>query len=165
MKGPLKSAIGLALVLGWWTIKGAVVGDDPSQETADRIPTAVWDGGGGQLAIEADTTSAAQLRMTFSEDLEVADARSLEAWEDVAAGHHTWTIDVPSRVGGYVDLVAVDPKPGDELRWTVAVNGESVDEQSDRLEGPLEKGYAFGLQTYFDEYASGTLEDGREAAE
>jgi len=163
MKGLLKSAAGLALVLGWWTLTGPP--DDPNHESESRIPSAVWGGGGGTLSIEADTTSAAQMRVSFGEKGDEGDERSLDSWEDVAAGHYSWTIDVPSGVGGYVELSAVDPKQGDELRWTVAVNGESVDEQSDRLEGPLEKGYAFGLQTYFDEYASGTLEDGREAAE
>jgi hypothetical protein len=54
----------------------------------------------------------------------------------------------------------VDPDgPGDELRWTVAVNGETVEEQSERVEEPLKKGYGFFLQTYFDDYASGTLGD------
>src|SRR5262245_24785595 len=158
MKGLLKSALGLALVLGWWTLKGGAVFDDaPDQETAARIPATVWEGGGGQIAIEADTTSAAQLRMTFGESMQVPEARNLEAFEDLAAGHHSWTIDVPNGVGGYVDLVATDPKPGDELRWTVAVNGETVDEQSERLEEPLQKGNAFGLQTSFDDYASGAL--------
>jgi len=157
MKGLLRSAAGLALMLGWWTLTGG--GDDPNHESASRIPTAVWEGGGGHLAIEADTSSAAQMRVSFSEEDESGEGRELQTWEDVAAGHHTWTIDVPSGVGGYVELGAVDPKPGDALRWTVTVNGETVDEQSDTLEEPLQKGYAFFLQTYFDDYASGTLAD------
>jgi len=159
MKGLLKTAVGLALMLGWWRLKGAVVGDGPAEETADRIPTAVWEGGGGHLAIDVDTTSAAQMRVSFSEEGESGQERHLATWEDVAAGHHTWTIDVPSGVSGYVELGAADPKPGDELRWTVAVNGETVDEQSDQLEKPLQKGYAFALLAYFDDYASGTLGD------
>jgi hypothetical protein len=155
MKGILKSLAGLAVVLAWWTIRGPA--DDPSHESAKEIPTTVWGGGGGSLAIEADTTSAAQMRVSFSEAGESGEERSLETWEDVAAGHHAWTIDVPSGVSGYVELGAVDPKPGDELRWTLAVNGKTVDEQSDALEKPLEPGWGFALQTYFDDYASGSL--------
>jgi hypothetical protein len=86
------------------------------------------------------------------------DERSLETFEDVAAGHYRWPIDVPSDVGGTVELSAVDPKPGDELRWAVAVNGETVDEQSEALEKPLQQGYGFFLQAYFDDYASGALD-------
>ena len=97
------------------------------------------------------------MRVSFSKEGESGEERHLETWEDVAAGHHVWTIDVPSGVGGYVELGAVDPKPGDELRWTVAVDGETVDEQTEALEKPLEENYAFFLQAYFDDYASGTL--------
>ena len=157
MKGLLKSAAGLVLVLAWWTIRGPE--DDPNHQSASSIPAMVWEGGGGSLAIEADTSTAAQMRVSFSEAGEEGEERSLEAWEDVAAGHHSWTIDVPSSVGGYVELSAVEPKQGDELRWTVAVNGETVDEQSDRLAEPLPRGYGFALQTYFEDYASGTLGD------
>ena len=152
-----KTVAGLAVVLAWWTFTGP--GDDPNHETASSIPTVVWEGGGGRLAIETDTTSAAQMRVSFSERGEEGDERSLETWEDVAPGHHSWTIDVPNGVGGYVELGAVDPQPGDELSWTLAVNGETVDEQSDALEKPLEKNYAFFLQTYFDDYASATFSE------
>jgi len=102
MKGLMKSAAGLALMLGWWTLTGD--GDDPNHESASSIPTTVWEGG-----------------------------------------------------GAFVEFGAVDPKPGDELRWTVAVDGETVDEQTEALEKPLEENYAFFLQAYFDDYASGTL--------
>ena len=155
MKGFLKSAVGLALMLGWWTLTGD--GDDPNSESASSIPTTVWEGGGARLAIEASTSSAAQMRVSFNKEGEDGEERHLETQEDVAAGHHSWTIDVPSGVGGYVELGAVDPKPGDELSWTVAVDGETVDEQTEALEKPLEENYAFFLQAYFDDYASGTL--------
>jgi hypothetical protein len=155
MKALLKSVAGLVLVLGWWTLTGE--GDDPNHESADRIPELVWDGGGGRLAIEADTTTAAQMRVSFSERGENGEERSLQAWEDVGAGHHSWTIEVPAGVGGTVELGAVDPQPGDSMGWTLRVDGQTVDEQLDSLEQPLEEGYAFFLQTYFDDYASGTL--------
>jgi hypothetical protein len=157
MKALVKSLAGLALVLGWWTLTGD--GDDPSHETADRIPALVWEGGGAELAIEADTTTPAHMRVSFSERGESGEQRWLETWEAVEAGHHRWSIEVPEGVGGTVELGAVDPQPGDELRWTLRVDGEAVDEQAETLEQPLEEGYAFFLQTYFDDYAAGTLGD------
>lgn len=157
MKGILKSLGGLALVLAWWTLKGPP--DDPNHESSQGIPTTVWEGGGASFEIEADTTSAAQMRVSFSQEIGDGDEKQLETWEDVPAGHHRWTIDVPSGVGGYVELGAVDPKPGDELRWTLRVDGETIDEQTETLERPLEENYAFFLQSYFDDYASGNFEE------
>jgi hypothetical protein len=62
-------------------------------------------------------------------------------------------------VGGYVELGAVEPQPGDTLSWEIEVNGQVVDEQSETLEEPLGPGYAFFLQSYFEDYASGTFGD------
>ena len=157
MKGILKSLAGLALVLAWWTFTGPE--EDPNQESSNAIPTTVWDGGGATLAIEADTTSAAQMRVSFNQEIDGDEERQLETWEDVPAGHHSWRIDVPSGVHGYVELGAVDPKPGDELRWRLSVDGETIDEQVDTLEKPLEENYAFFLQAYFEDYASGSFEE------
>lgn len=155
VKWLVRTVGGLVLMLAWWTITGS--GDDPNSESADHIPSTVWEGGGGSLAIEVDTSSPAQMRLSFSREGDDGEERELQTWEDVDAGHHVFTIDVPGEVGGYVELGAIDPKPGDELHWTVAVNGETVSEQQDRLDSPLQDGYAFFLQAYFDEYASGTL--------
>jgi hypothetical protein len=152
-----KTVAGVAVMIAWWTFTGSE--DDPNHETASSIPTTVWEGGGGRLAIEADTTTVAQMRVSFSERGE-GNQRWLETHEDVGPGHHSWAIDVPNGVGGYVELGAVDPQPGDELSWTLAVNGETVDEQSEALEEPLQKGYAFFIQTYFDDYATADFEEG-----
>lgn|SRR5262245_3330441 len=153
----LKAVLGCALVLAWWTIRGP--GDDANHESASQIPATVWEGGGARLAIDAHASTAAKMRVSFSQGSEGRQDRSLETWEDVSAGDHAWTIDVPSGVGGYVELEAVDPKPGDELSWKLSVDGETVDEQADALEKPLQKNYAFALQAYFDDYSSGELGD------
>jgi hypothetical protein len=78
----------------------------------------------------------------------------------VAPGVHDWTISVPADVSGYVELSATDPQPGTTLSWTLQANGNTVDEQSDQLEKPLEEGYGFFLQTYFDDYSTGELGEG-----
>lgn len=157
MKSLAKTLIGLALILAWWTLRGP---GESSGASADHIPKVVWDGGAGQLTIRTETSCPAQMRVSFNEHSENPDSRSLETYEDVPAGSHSWTIDVPSDVGGYVELSATSPHPGDRLRWTIEAAGTTVDEQADTLEKPLEEGYGFFLQSYFDDYATGALGEG-----
>ncbi|HEX5066634.1 MAG TPA: hypothetical protein VFY49_11005 [Myxococcota bacterium] len=152
-----KTLLGLAVVLAWWTIRGP---GDSDTETASSIPTVVWDGGSGTFSIHAETSAPAQMRVSFHENKESDDARSLETHQDVAPGVHDWTISVPADVSGYVELSATDPQPGTTLSWTLQANGNTVDEQSDQLEKPLEEGYGFFLQTYFDDYSTGELGEG-----
>ncbi|HXK21812.1 MAG TPA: hypothetical protein VMS55_03950 [Myxococcota bacterium] len=156
-KSLAKTLVGLALVLAWWTLRGP---RDDHTETAHRIPTVVWDGGAGTLTIHAETTTPAQMRVGFHEHSEDAKARTLETYEDVAPGSHSWTIDVPKEVGGYVELSATSPKPGDRLSWSLEAAGNTIDEQTETLEKPLQQGYGFFIQAYFDDYASGELGDG-----
>ena len=158
VKSLAKTLVGLALILTWWTLRGP---GGSTTETASRIPTVVWDGGAGSMTIRTETTTPAQMRVSFSEHSEQAETpRSLESHEDIPAGSHSWTIEVPRDVGGYVELSATSPQPGDRLRWTIEAGGAKVDEQSDTLEKPLEDGYGFFLQSYFDEYATGELGEG-----
>ena len=156
-KSLAKTFVGLALVLTWWTLRAP--GDDHT-ETAHRIPTVVWDGGAGTLTIHTETTSAAQMRVSFHEQSQDPKARLLETYEDVGPGSHSWTIDVPKEVGGTVELSATSPKPGDRLHWTLEAAGNVVDEQNETLEKPLEPGYGFFIQAYFEDFASGELGDG-----
>jgi len=151
MKSIVRTVLGLVLVLGWWTFTGNSVSTNPA---LDEIPASVWGGGAGTLAIEAETTSPARMSVSFSRD---NGDDYLDSHEEVAAGTHRWSIDVPSDAGGYVELGAVDPKPGDRLNFRILVNGRTVFEDSDQLEAALEPGYAFFVQAYFDDYAKGEL--------
>ncbi len=153
MKSIVRSVLGLVLILGWWTFTGNSISTNPALE---NIPASVWGGGAGTLVIEAETSSAARVVVDFSRDDQ--DDR-LSSYEDIAAGTHRWTIDVPSDTGGYVELGAVDPKPGDRLNFRILVNGRTVFEDSDQLEAALEPGYAFFVQAYIDDYAKGRLEE------
>jgi hypothetical protein len=155
LKSLIRTALGLVVVLAWWTFTGDSV--DTASDSVNGIPTRVWEGGAGTLSIELDTTTPAQIRIDFGENAEDESARSLDAWQDIAAGHHTFSVDVPAGVGGYVDLGAVDPKPGDSLSWRISAGDTVVDEQSQTLDAPLQEGFSFGLQAYFDDYATGTL--------
>ena len=151
MKVFVRTVLGLFVVLGWWTITGNLVS---TNEALPKIPPAVWGGGGGRIEIEAETSSAARMMVSFSrEDQD----DHLETYEDVAPGTYRWSVDVPSGVGGMIELNAVEPKPGDRIRFVVRSNGRDVFESSDQLKQPLQPGYAFFVQAWFDDYAKGEL--------
>lgn len=148
-------ALGLVAVLTYWSLGGG----GSSSETSEGIPSTVWGGGGATLTIEAESTCPTRFSVSFSER-DKDDPKLLETWTKVGAGRHTWTINVPAGVGGYIELGAEDPKVGDRLHFRILVNGRVVNEQSDALQEPLEAGYAFFVQAYFEDYAKGELGDG-----
>jgi len=154
LKRVVMGVLGVAVMLAWWSFRGS----DANVESANKIPAKVWDGGAGAMTIETESTCAAQMRVSFSEEGQ-ENGRSMETYEDVPAGAHSWTIDVPAGAGGYVELNAVEPKVGDRLTWKVSVNGRVVSEQSETLGQPLEKNTAFFLQNYFADYSTGTLDE------
>jgi hypothetical protein len=151
LKRMIMAILGVAVTLAWWSIRGG----DSNTETADRIPISVWGGGGGTMEIEVTTSVAAHMSVTFNENSD--DGRSLDTREEIEPGTHSWTIDVPAGVGGYVELGAIDPEQGAQMSWQIRLNGQVIDEQSDLLEEPLEEGYAFFIQSYYDDYSAGEL--------
>ena len=153
MKAAVRTVLGLVLVLGWWTVTGNLISTERAQ---DRIPASVWGGGAGKLVIEAETTTRSRMLVGFSRNQQ-SDEYHLETYEDVPAGTYRWSVDVPSDTGGYVELNAVAPRSGDKLKFRVVSNGRTVFEDSDELTEPLEPGYAFFVQAYFDDYAKGKL--------
>ena len=156
MANPLKrvgmTALGVAAVLTYWSLKGS---GDSGVKTSEGIPAKVWDGGGGTVQVEAEGSAPGRFSMTFSQL--GADGRSMEAWTKVGAGTHSWTVEVPPGVGGYVDFGADTPQVGDRLRLSIRVNGNVVFEDADTLREPLQNGYAFGVQAYLSDYAKGEL--------
>jgi hypothetical protein len=143
------SLLGIALTLTWWTYgpKGRSVASE------DHIPAKV--GTGGQaLQIEAESSSPATMRVSF-EDLSksVGEQELLQSWENIPAGTHSWSIDVPLGVGGYIELGADHPNTGDTLSMRVRMNGRLLDEQTEKLNAPLEPNTAFFLQDHFDDYS------------
>jgi len=152
VKQGLIAVLGLVIVLAWWSWTG-----DGTSETSEGIPAKVWEGGAARLTVEVENTCPARFNLTFNEREQ--DGRSLETWTKVGAGTHSWSIDVPARVGGYIDFTAENPQVGDRLAWRVKVDGRVVDEQSQTLEQELEPNYAFGLQAYFEDYSTGEFGD------
>jgi hypothetical protein len=151
VKAIVRTVLGLVLVVGLWTITGNKISTSPAP---DRIPTSVFGGGAGVLEIEAEATTAARMAVSFSDE---SGERHLETYEKVGAGTYRWSIDVPSGIGGYVELDAHDPKAGDRLKFRVRANGRTVFEGEDRLDQPLDPGYPFLVQAYFADYAKGKL--------
>jgi hypothetical protein len=136
------SVLGTVVTLLWWTYhdKGS------SAQSMSHIPAKVADGG-NQLVIEVEGSTASTMRIDF-EDLSkpVGQQILLNAWEKVPAGPHTWTVDIPSGIGGYIEFEADHPNPGDTLTQRIKINGKEVDSQTDRLDSALEPNTAFFVQ-------------------
>jgi len=143
------SLLGIAVTLTWWTYgpKGKPA------PTESHIPSKV--GLGGQLLeIDAENSSAATMRVSFEQlDKPSGQQMLLDSWEKIPAGTRSWSIDVPSGVGGYIELEADHPNAGDKLTMRVHMNHKLVDDQSETLDKPLEANYAFFVQDHFDDYS------------
>lgn len=150
LKRAALAILGVVVMLAYWTVTGG-----GSNSEVQGIPAKVWEGGGGILGIEIDSTTAAKFRISFNDDSD----KSLETWTPVTAGSHHFAIDIPHQAGGYIEFGADDPKVGDKLSWKISLNGETVDEQEDTLDEPLPNGYAFFLQSYYDDYSTMTVEE------
>lgn len=145
------SALGMAATLLWWTYHDK--GSSSRAQSVSHIPDKVA-AGGNQLEVATETSTASTLRISF-EDLSKPTGQQilLEAWEKIPAGSRTWTLDVPSGVGGYIELEADHPNPGDTLTERIRVNGKDIDHQTDRLESPLQPNTAFFVQFHYDDFS------------
>lgn len=147
------SALGVVATLLWWTYhdKGS------SAHSMSHIPAKVGDGG-NRLEISVEASTPSTMRVSFDDLRKPAGEQILiDSWEKIPAGAHTWAVDVPSGIGGYIELGADNPNPGDTLTQRVKVNGKAVDEQTDRLEGRLQPNTAFFVQFHADDF-SGSAE-------
>src|SRR5215831_10325049 len=143
------SVLGVVVTLWWWTYhdKGSSV---PS---VSHIPAKVAEGG-TQLVVEAQASTPSTLRINF-EDLHRPAGQQilLDAWEKIPSGPHLWTVDIPSGIGGYIELEADHPNPGDTLSQRIRINGKEVDSQTDRLDSALQPNTAFFVQFHRDDFS------------
>jgi len=148
------SALGIAATLLWWTYHDT----GSSAQSMSHIPAKVGEGG-NRLVVETETTTPSTLRITF-DDLRkpVGQQILVESWEKIPAGPHSWTVDIPSGIGGYIELEADHPNPGDTLTQRIRVNGKEVDSQSDRLDSALQPNTAFFVQFHRDDFSSAEAE-------
>ena len=155
------AVLGVAITLAWWTIHPG----DSHTQSSSHIPDKVW-AGGNDLEIEVESSVAATMRVSFSQhDKPAGEQQTLETYEKIPAGARSWTISVPARVGGYIEIEAEKPNSGDKLAMKVKSNGKIVDEQAEKLEGPLQAGTAFFLQVHFDDYSKADAEREESGAE
>jgi hypothetical protein len=60
----------------------------------------------------------------------------------------------------YIELDADHPNAGDTLTMRVHMNGKLADEQTDKLDQPLEPNTAFFVQDHYDDYSPGGTRGG-----
>jgi len=151
LKRAILAVLGVVVMIAWWTITGG----PGSNDEVKGIPAKVWEADGGTLAVEVETTSPAKFSISFGDEKD----RSMTVWTKVDAGSHNWSVEIPSGAGGYIELGAEDPKVGDKMQWKVTLDGNTVEEQSETLSEPLKSGYAFFLQSYYDDYSKMEVEE------
>jgi hypothetical protein len=139
------SALGLVVVLAYWTITGRH--NAPVNAGPTKMPIKFMSGGGGTLTIEADSSAPATMRYTLHGPLTDGSAKDkVEGYENVPAGHSSWATEIAPNTGVYLELEARDPKPGAKLNWTVKLNGKEIDSQNETLDGALKANEAFFIQ-------------------
>lgn len=146
--------LGCVATLLWWTYhdKGS------NAQSVSHIPAKVAEGG-NQLEVSVEASTPSTMRISFDDLRKPAGEQILlESWEKIPAGSHTWTIDVPSGIGGYIELNADHPNSGDTLTESVKINGKEVTHQTDRLNGALEPNSAFFVQLHYDDYSKASSE-------
>jgi hypothetical protein len=146
------AVLGVIITLAYWSFRGA---PDDGTEHVRGIPSLVWEGDGGTLSIDVESTTPARFSISFSDEKD----RSLDAWTTVGDGSHNWVISIPRGAGGYIELGAENPKVGDKLSWKISLNGDTIEEQSETLEEALKPGYAFFLQSAYEDYSAMKLEE------
>jgi hypothetical protein len=158
------TVLGVALMLGWWTLRDKMgCNGDSSSSTVKKIPSKVWDGGGGTLTIEAEASEPASVVASFetNDSVEEKDHKFLEAWEQIQAGQHVFTVEVPANVGGHISVLFPDPKVakvGSKLSVRVSVNGKLLGEDVQTLDKPLPEGYGMQAEVSSSDFASGKTE-------
>ena len=145
------SVLGTVATLLWWTYHDK--GSSSSAQSMSHIPARVADGG-NQLTIEVEGSTPSTLRLDF-QDLSKPSGHQilLNAWEKVPSGAHSWTVDIPNGIGGYIEFEADHPNPGDTLTQRVKINGKEVDSQSERLDSALQPNTAFFVQFERDDFS------------
>ncbi|MCI0568642.1 MAG: hypothetical protein L0Z52_10750 [Acidobacteria bacterium] len=159
LKRAAMTILGVAVMLGFWTVKGWFT--DEASASLSHIPQKVWDGGGGTVVFEVESSDPARVSISFetNDAVNSEDHKFLESWEKVGTGAHTFSIEVPSSVGGTAEISAENPKIGSRVRIAVKVDGRIVAEDFNTLTEPLQPGYGFFAQVHLEDYASGKLEE------
>jgi hypothetical protein len=156
------AALSVAITLTWWTLRKG----DSHAQSSNSIPAEVWGGGPTKITVEAESSTTATMRISFSDHSRPAGEQPmLETYEKMPVGARSWSVNVPDQVGRYLELGADHPKAGDTLKWRVLINGSVVNEDTQSLEKELAPNTAFFLQLYYDEYAKAREENHESGSE
>lgn len=151
--------VGLALMLGYWTVRDKLSGADEGVGQG-KIPAKIWEGG-RTVRVRSNASDPGTVSVTFETNLPPDDPkhRFVETWEKVPAGPHTVTIDVPPGVSSTVERSSEGAKPGSTVEVSVEVQGAVAARDADTLSQPLEEGYGFFAQLHFEDLAQGKLDE------
>ena len=144
--------IALPILAAVLVLAAGCSGYSSDEQTVDKVPEVVFDGGAGTIGVTFDVNQPSRLVASFSQYDEMGDReRSVSAVEKIAPGSHTKTIDVSPGTYVYLELGVPDASVGATANWVVTLDGREVYRESDRLGEPLRDGYAFFLQFEADD--------------
>jgi hypothetical protein len=107
------------------------------------------------MVFDIDMNQPGVLSATFtSNDYDAerddGDLQVVSVYQKLAAGHHTFEVDVADDTYGYVELDLPEASIGAQLAWNVALDGRTIAAESMTLEESLDDGYAFFVNLEFD---------------
>lgn len=139
----VSSALGLVLFIGWINLKG---GDDEVHvEHLTELPAAVFDGGGGVVGIELELNEPAELHATFERWNESDESETVSVVRVLEPGDHSFEVDLSEDAYAFFQVGMDEPPVGAEMSWRVTLDGELLNEETQRLDEPLDPRYAFAL--------------------
>ena len=146
---------GIALLAAWSKFDDWRSGGKTVSSAQQGIPAKVWEGGGHKVTYEVSGVGPMRVSAWFSGRGAPGgeEKRSLETWEKIDAAK-TFEIDAPVNSGASFDLTEESPKIGDAISITVSVDGKKVCSDAQKLDKPLENGYAFGVQCEVDNFGA-----------
>jgi hypothetical protein len=118
------SILGMVLVLGFWTIQSKLgCGRSGAAPVAERIPSKVWEGGGGKCKLEVEVSDPAEVRLEFYRwgDSGPHHGESFHARETVPAGRHMFIIEAPPETNVSPELQIHKPQlhEGSKMAWVL----------------------------------------------
>lgn len=144
--GAKKLAFGagsVVLALVWMSMGGGGGGE---YEELDRVPSAVFGGGAGEMTVDVKVSEPARLDASFGKWDESDEWLEKWAQESLDAGQHLRVVDVGPDTYFYFEVAIDEPSPGASIEWTVYLDGAEIWRESERLDQSLEEGYAFFVQ-------------------
>ena len=121
-----------------------------------KFPSKVWEGG-TPVVVEVENGVPARLWAFFETNVPGTDPKHklLEVSEEIPAGKHRFTVDIPRAVGGSIGVSAKEAPVGSKMAIALEVGGRKGASDSYVLEEPLRAGSVHGAMLEIDEFVSG----------